>query len=56
MYIKTKRNQSSSLQYDDKKFHLLKWWYNGKDLIPQNGGEEFKSSCLQPWLPMLPLP
>ncbi len=46
--------QSSILQYDDKSFKLLKWKSNGKDLTPQSGGEEFKSSRIQHWLPRLP--
>ncbi len=41
------------LQYVHKIFHLMKWWHNGKDLIPPSGGEEFKSLQLQsrplPW-------
>ncbi len=41
------------LQYDDKSSQLLKWQSNGKDLIPQSGGEEFKSSYIQHWLPRL---
>jgi hypothetical protein len=36
--------QSSILQYDDKSFQLLKWKFDDKDLTPQSGGEEFKSS------------
>ncbi len=47
-----KKIQSSLLQYDDKSFQLLKWQYDGKDLTPQSGGEEFKPSHIQHWLPM----
>jgi hypothetical protein len=46
--------QSSLLQYDDKSFQRLKWCFNGKDLTPQSGGEEFKSSHIQHWLLKLP--
>ncbi len=46
--------QSSILQYDDKNFQLLKWKFDDKDLTPQSGGEEFKSSHIQHWLPRLP--
>jgi hypothetical protein len=47
------KNKSSLLQYDDKSFQFLKWSSNGKDLTPQNGGEEFKSSHVQHWLSKL---
>ncbi len=43
--------ESSVLQYDDKSFQLLKWQFNGKDFTPKNGGEEFKLSHIQHWLP-----
>ncbi len=49
------KSPSSLLQYDDKKFQLLKTWQsNGKTLTPQNRGEKFKFSDIQHWLPKLP--
>ncbi len=46
--------QSNLFQYPNKSFQLLNWQPNGKDLTPQSGGEEFKSSHIQHWLLRLP--